>query len=203
MSDMSDGLGLGLSCDLLNFNAIISNSVQSPTDYHFPLNAEQDDSFGTINWSSVNSVKADDINFAQADFNQYETSEDTKYIKATNFNFTDEQIPDDYTIDGIEIIVEVNSFYVEEDTISTINVGSVKGGVIGENYFTIDSNFLLDSMTEMVFGGATDKCGETWEPSDIKASDFGIVITVNNYDDGGRDNTVYINFTKLRIYISE
>ena len=52
------------------------------------------------------------------------------------------------------------------------------------------------------YGGSSDLWGETWTAEDINDPDFGIAISVYNYNDGGGGPTItpLIDYVRIIVY---
>lgn len=114
---------------------------------------------------------------------------ETYYLKATNFGFT---IPTGATIKGI--LAEIQR-YETWGGAKDVQIKIVKStGAIGT---TNKSNGVdwLPTVSYIPFGSQTDLWGETWTPSDINNSNFGIALTCLT-----NDTAVFVDHIRITVY---
>ena len=148
---------------------------------------------GTISWTSPGNAFSDNATNATVALDGT-TSE---YLKCTNFGFTSGMIPSGATINGIVVTIErsVNSSANLRDAAVRI----VKGGAIGST----DKSTATAYTTSMVaedHGGASDLWGETWSPSDITASNFGVAYSALNSSSAGGAETVSVDYISITVH---
>ena len=151
-----------------------------------PGTMADDDSVGTLSWSSVDSAKVEDGTSAFTGF----SVGTTHYLKATNFGFA---IPNGATINGIK--VEIKQLDNGNDATES-SVKIVKGGTISGNNKSTGAN-LPDSLTYVEYGGSTDLWGLSWTASDVNASNFGVVFSVV------QSSAVGVDHIRITVYYSE
>ncbi len=139
-----------------------------------PSSAVSDNSNGgTIVWNNPTNCFSDDGSYAYATMSASATSE---YLKASGFGFA---IPSYATIMGIE--VKVGRFATDVSAMKDNAVKLVKSGaVVGDNKALPD--YWPTTEAVATYGGSSDLWGTAWLPSDINASNFGIVISVDGFD---------------------
>jgi hypothetical protein len=143
---------------------------------------------GTVSWSNPDNAKVSDNTYA-VNVLSYNLSH---YLKATNFGFS---IPSWATIDGIKVEVEGKVNTVGNKVIScklqknNSGVGSIK---INSNISTEDAYH--------DFGSSSDMWGESWSPSDINNSGFGVSYLFNSSTFGV---IVYIDHIRITVYYTE
>lgn len=112
-------------------------------------------------------------------------------LKLTNFGFS---IPSTAIIDGIYI-----EFDRQGSAAATYQINLVKAGTIqttGAKGGT-DSWPSVGNEAWVGYGGSTDTWGQTWQPSDINNSGFGLVIYAYNTHGGGEG---YVDAARITIY---
>lgn len=95
----------------------------------------------------------------------------SQYLKCTNFGFT---IPTDTTITGITVNVERNSTVGLTTTDNSVKL--VKGGAISGNDKATGTTWPTSDAVA-TYGSATDLWGLSLLPSDVNASNFGVVVS--------------------------
>ena len=131
---------------------------------------------GNYSWSNTGGITANDNNSASVDVGagRYRL---TNYLGATNFGFS---IPAGATINGIEVSIGRYSDGGPGDRNMDNIVRLVKGGTItGDNKANDGVNWPTAEEVA-TYGSSTDLWDETWSPSDINASNFGVVLSVEN-----------------------
>lgn len=159
-----------------------------------PRNIYQTFSFAEAWWVNPLNARAADAQFATSDIGK-ET--ETIPLDAINFKITADDIPDDSTIDGIQVGILRKAAVA--GTIVDYTFRLVRSNVeIGENKASGD--FWPTSLTLKNYGGAAD----LWTTTDltleeIRQRDLGVRIALYNDDDGG-PRLAYIDAITLRIY---
>ena len=100
------------------------------------------------------------------------------HLKATNFNFS---IPSNAVINGIIVRFRRNVTGIGvNDNIFDHQIKLLKAGVVQtENKKLIDDWVITDPSYELIsYGNETDKWTETWTPSDINNTGFGVVLSI-------------------------
>lgn len=131
-----------------------------------PGTLANDSSEGTTAWNNPGNAAASDDNKAGCTLVGVST---TQLLKCTNFGFS---VPSDATVDGIQVSVERIGTLTR---VSDEKIQLVKGGSLqGDNKASATAWPTSDGTA--TYGGAADKWGLTWSPSDVNASDFGVVV---------------------------
>lgn len=135
-----------------------------------PTNGANDTSYGSIAWSNPTNIYASENTRASVTLSGTTA---TNYLSASSFGFS---IPTDATIVGITASIERvrngGTTGVARDNV----VRLVKGGtVIGDNKAATGTNWPTTEAAA-TYGSSTDLWGTTWTPSDINASNFGLVV---------------------------
>lgn len=131
-----------------------------------PTTMANDATVGTNAWVNPDNAKASDSVYTTL---QLVTAPYTSHwLKATNFNFS---VPDGATINGILVECEAK---ISQGVWVIDYVRIVKGGVIKSTNNTLSPYSFVDAYKSA--GGTTNLWGETWTPTDINASDFGVAI---------------------------
>ena len=144
-----------------------------------------DSSVGTVSWTSPTAISADDSNPAAA--NTLSNGDQSYYLKATNFGFN---IPSDSVILGI--FVEANAMDPTDfDDLRDESVRLVKGGSIQGDDKAAGNALPVQALSGTnieSWGGSSDLWGTPLDPSDVNASDFGVVISYQSYSSLGSPN---------------
>lgn len=143
-----------------------------------PSSGVDDSGVGTRTWTSPGNVNASDDSRALCFFSAI--PQISHYILATNFGFT---IPTDATINGIQVSVERHA--TSATAIKDYIVSLIKGGSIGATN-NAHNTFWQSPSTDFVdnYGSVSDLWGDTWSPSDINASNFGVAFACQAPSDG-------------------
>ena len=149
-------------------------------------------------WYDINNIKIADSLSAYPE-PIYDSGVLTYYLKATNFGFS---IPPSATIDGITVIINrkgnsVPGYYCVDRNIYIIKANSFLGY---QNKSKLD--YWTGDFADYNYGGSSDLWGETWTAEDINDPDFGIAISVYNYNDGGGGPTItpLIDYVRIIVY---
>lgn len=144
------------------------------TGWVFCGTGAEDSSYGTYPWSASGAnITSDNNVFDTSECNM--GSQDTYYLKATNFGLS---VPN-ATIDGIEFRIRVYS----DDTSGTpgdvgrfVHCETIQGGTIGGTDLNGSTDLNNLSETAHTFGNSTQLWGQTWTYSDVNASNFGVAF---------------------------
>lgn len=133
-----------------------------------------DNSVGTIAFSSPSNASLEDGNLADASATASLFVANTQYLKATGFGFT---IPGSSSICGILVEVEKGATginilaNVKDNAVRLVKAGSPTGSDYAK------STKWTSSQTYYSYGGTTDLWGTTWTRNDINASNFGVAFS--------------------------
>lgn len=153
------------------------------------------DGSGTVAWSNLTNLSADDATYATAVFSPYDY---TDVVDATAFGFA---IPGGSTIDGI--VVEVQGKVNTADDSGIYSILLLKAGTpTGDNKGSSDPFVFTASDTTKTWGGAADLWGTTWTVSDINNSGFGFQFYAQWDDSGslGGTRTVSVDFVRITVH---
>jgi hypothetical protein len=153
----------------------------------FPTAATTDSSIGTADWSNPTNIEANDTNIAGA-LSIPANGGISYYLVGTAFNFG---IPSNAVIQGISLTVrkQGNATYVFDYSVKLI-----KGGVIGGTNEAQLATHWNTTLTDCYYGGASDLWGQGWIPTDINASNFGVVLSATNTDPTTARNPIVDSF---------
>ena len=145
-------------------------------------------------WSSPANITAKDDVAAHSGRGAGDSS---GYLIASNFGFSDSDIPVGATIDGIEVRVKLKKFgpvwattHLVLRKVNGVNVGSNKAASI-----TITTNNLY---SEPVAGAANDLWSTTWTDAEIKATSFQAAFQAVNTD-GKYSSNLYVDSIECRV----
>jgi hypothetical protein len=137
-----------------------------------PGTVEDNASVGTKAWSNPSNAKASDNSYATCEL---AAGKQSHHLLAKNFGF---EIPETARIVGIVAEVERKASASNHDVVD-LYVKIVKGGSItGTNQKNLYAWPTSDAYK--VYGASDDLWGEEWEPEDINAEGFGLVVAVEN-----------------------
>lgn len=146
----------------------------------FPASTGQDNSLGTVGWTSDGNIVANDGAYA------YMSAAGTSYfLKATNFGFA---IPSGATIDGVTVRYECGT------TASMVNENSLK--LIKANVISGDERSATvaygGSDTVYERGSAADLWGLSLSAEDINDSTFGVGLSIYDFMGDGDTRVDYV-----------
>lgn len=139
-----------------------------------PGTLANDSAVGTSAWT--NPSKASTNNESYAAVNTGASSVTTNYLKATNFDFS--TIPSGATIDGITVSINRNTADgsgVQDSVIRLVVGGTVSGDNKSAGAFWTWN--IMD--TTVNFGGSSDTWGLSLSDTEVKSSDFGVVLSAS------------------------
>ncbi len=137
---------------------------------------------------------------AQTSDNAYAIVEDvddvTYYLKANSFGFN---IPLIAIIQGIKVDIEKSA--EESDKIIDNSVKIVKNDLISGDEKESGATWAsVDSYT--TYGSSTYLWGLTWNPVDVNANDFGVVISAERTGSGNPNDDAFIDHIRISITYS-
>lgn len=145
----------------------------------------------SASWTNPGNALSSDNSYASASLSS--NGDFTDYLQITNFGFN---IGVSNTIVGIE--VEIEKF---GDKVKDNQVRIVKGGSIGTTDQSDNANWSnTDTNSYTLYGASNDLWGETWTPSDINASDFGVAISARRVGGGGGAAVPNIDHIRITVY---
>jgi len=178
---------------------IINSGViaQSTVGPNYP-NSSVTGGGGGVAWTNPGNVSADDNSYTTASIGNTGTSQ---ALYATDFNFS--TIPDDATIAGIEVAIgryssTTNPNLIKDNTVQLLKSGSA----IGDNKAVTGTNWPNESEGEgeATYGGPGELWGTTWSPAEIKASNFGLELIVDN--SGFNSHIAYVDYIRITVYLA-
>ncbi|MCE7996269.1 MAG: T9SS type A sorting domain-containing protein [Roseivirga sp.] len=145
----------------------------------------------SASWSNTANALSSDNSYASSSLSS--NGDFTDYLQITNFGFN---ISASNTIVGIE--VEIEKF---GDKVKDNQVRIVKGGSISTTDQSDNANWPnTDPNSYTLYGANNDLWGETWLPTDINASDFGIAISARRVGGGGGSAVPNIDHIRITVY---
>ena len=162
-------------------------------DIKLPKTATNDTSIYPENlWRYVDRILTADGNYPEAI-----GASPTCYLKTTNFGFN---VPANLTILGIRAVYYVVGMGYGGTSVAANAVRLVKGGAVSGNVKTGTLYAEWNNGYTSYFGGSDDLWGQTWTPSDINSSNFGVAVSASwnaTYTSGAM-----IDYVKIEIYTS-
>ena len=161
--------------------------------YSYPSSGYDDSSYGTFSWSDVSYITASDTNYATSNIGDGSTH----YLKATGFDFS--SVPDTATIDGIQVEIQRyksgNGGDIKDAVVQLLKAGSTVGNSKAD---TVNAWPTTD--TWKTYGGSSDLWGTTWTASDIKNSNFGVVLSAGASNSEQLDEQCTTGTSSAQIY---
>lgn len=169
--------------------------VRGASEAQFPETGDVDTAFGASNWSNSDRIVTSNDSYASIFLNDTLSV----YLKGSNFGFA---IPDGATINGIELGIE--GYSNSPNAYKDARVRIVKGGAIGSTD-KANSAFYPTSEATVTYGSSSDLWGETWTSTNINASSFGAVLSVQCPDLDCLDlsKLVLIDSFQITVYYTE
>lgn len=145
--------------------------------------ASSESSPGEIAWVSPNDAKVSDgvYSFSSTAIPFFPFSTTSRRLKLIDFGFS---IPNDAVIKGILVEVQRKEAHLNGGGASDNEIKLVKGGSITSLNKAV-AGVWPTSEAFSSYGGEYDLWDNTWSPSDINASDFGVVVRANLVSTGG------------------
>lgn len=146
-----------------------------------PGTMANDASIGTVAWTSPGQGSGSDDTYATASL----VSNSSQYLKGTNFGFDTTDAPDASTVVGIEVRIERSkagtAATVTDNSVKIVKAGTISGDekMSVYKYQTQDNGETGNAPVtfDEKYGGPTDLWGLSWNPSDLRATGFGVVIS--------------------------
>lgn len=140
--------------------------------YNNPSNHTLDTSVGVAGWSNTGDISSSDDNYASV--TAVSLGDASYYLVANDFGLS---IPASASVCGITVEIEKSASGLFQNVHDSY-IRLMKGGsVTGSNKASPGTWPSTD--TYFSYGGVADLWGDTWTPSEINASDFGIAVSVN------------------------
>lgn len=173
------------------------NDISASAGQNFAGTGANVTGIGSASWSGSNNIGSDNGSNATVSKGSPDGSLTSNYLRGTNFNFA---IPSNATIDGIQ--VSMNRYASANsglDYVQDNSVKLVKGGVVTGNEKASAGNWSTTTSTVVNYGGASDLWGTTWTPSEINASNFGVVLSALVSRDNGTV-TANVDYVSITVY---
>lgn len=163
-----------------------------------PSSGINNNTIGTLAWSNPGNIFTDNNSSAIVTVSSGGTvAATTNYLQGTNFSFS---IPTNAVIDGIEVTINrFSSLSNGTNNVQDNIVRLIKGGSIIGNNNSISGNWSTNSSTVVSYGGTSDLWGTTWAPSEINASNFGVVLSANINRTGGNTVTASVDHIQITV----
>jgi hypothetical protein len=149
-----------------------------------------DSAVGAVEWKETSKAKTSDDAWAKA-----ETFADdvTHYLKAMDFAFA---LPEDAVPLGILAAVERHADSKAQAKDERVRI--IKGGVVKEAQDKAGPDVWPTSDAFHFYGDANDLWGQSWLPSDINDSEFGVAIAAKDWGPAG--GTISIDSISISVY---
>ena len=147
---------------------------------------------GTQTWTNAANAKVSDAAYATVAVNDNQIS---NYLQCTNYGFT---IPAGNVINGITVSVQRmvdNNGGSPQD----YSVELVKAGAAQAANDKASATVYPTTLTTVSYGNATDLWTNTWSPSDIRASNFGVAFASQKNGANGGARTVSVDLISVTI----
>jgi hypothetical protein len=143
-------------------------------------------------WANPANAKSSDDAYAISSIAKLGNSD---WLQATDFGFTDGDIPSGATIDGIEVKIEHHGGSTNVNDVE-LYLRKTGAGKVGDNKASAAKWAISDE--EITYGGAADPWGTTWVDTDFKTIFFGVdhlqAFATPNAD------TAYVDCISIRVY---
>jgi hypothetical protein len=172
------------SAEIIGASIDVPTTSAGNTGRRNPNTVDNDASIGRRSWRSgdINKVKSRDGSEARS--SEMGPSEETHYLRCTNYSFA-ALIPVDAVITGVIARIRRRT-RVGDNGIETLNDHRVRlvvrGVIVGDNKASGDTWPL--TLGDKTYGGASDLWGWPLTREDITRSDFGLALSVESGADG-------------------
>ncbi len=150
---------------------------------------------GGRSWSNPANVYSNNDTYASVSRNAASETT-TQYLQATSYGFN---IPDDATIAGIKVSIKRHSENTNDNTryVKDEDVRLIKGGtLIGDN--KKGGNWATTS-TVVDYGDASSLWGISWTPAHIKATNFGVALSVKIKSSADQTVKAYVDYMQITV----
>jgi hypothetical protein len=151
------------------------------------------DGSGAVAWVNPGNAIASDNIYATATVAAHFDSP-SDYLVVTGFGFS---VPTGSTINGITVEIEQKRNN-NNGTVMDASILSIKSGVAGGTDQNAGATWPI-SDTYKTYGGSSNLWGQTWTPSDINASNFGVECSAEVT--GGSSTSTVASIDHVRITI--
>ena len=175
----------------LIFPCIASADIAGPKS---PSKGSNNSSIGSRSWSNTDKIYTSDNNYATVSLDKDKIS---NYLVASDFKFS---IPTGVVINGIKVEIERkegnkhSSGYIRDYSLKILKNNTITG----TDHAATSTNWTTSDLT-VSYGSDTDLWGQTWTPSDINSSNFGVAISVKCTSDS---EDAKIDNIKITVYYS-
>lgn len=161
-----------------------------------PGTVADDAAVGYLAWGNPDNAKIEDGSFASAGVVTVFPLQPyySHYLKSTNFGFA---VPTSATIAGVLVRVKGKYFNSFDDQIYSLKL--VKGGVVAGNEKAGPTS-LTTTNTFYGFGSSSDMHGLALSPSDVNASNFGVVLECYGHTSFSGFLDWEIDFVEITVY---
>ena len=137
-----------------------------------PASGTDNNSVGTVTWTSPGNILSSDNNYANALLSTSTTT--SHYLLAKGFGFS---IPSGATIDGITVSIEKSASHTNSITDFHVRLTKDGSGSIGNDKADNATKWGTTDAT-VNYGSASDLWGTTWSVSEINSANFGVLFAV-------------------------
>lgn len=150
---------------------------------------------GAFIWGSLSNAGASDNTYAFSSYGGGLSLTESDQLKATNFGFS---IPGGATINGVVVEIEKKvssaAFNTKDKTVQL-----VKGGTASGNN-KASASVWPTSDAYSTYGSSSDLWGLTLTDSDINASNFGVIVTIQSDGTGKSSYAAYVDHIRITVY---
>ena len=149
---------------------------------------------GTVAWKTpINAISSGGGN-ATADLNGPGVKI-SQYLTTTNYNFS--SIPNNAIIVGITVAIgRFESGIGNGNDVKDVGLYLLKaGGIIGNNYADVATEWPKTTLTTATYGGTSDLWGTTWTVAEIQASSFGVSLNASSEN----DRTASVDYIQISV----
>lgn len=151
-------------------------------------------------WSAMANTELSDNTFTVSQMSYYphcinSSCYDTKALMPTKYNFN---IPNNATILGIKVQIQKKGS--NPSTVVDTVVELLKGGVEQTNYNASLAGFWTLTDSTYYYGDSTNLWGNTWTPSDINDTTFGVYFIAQNQNPN--NVAAFVDYVGVTVYYS-
>jgi hypothetical protein len=154
----------------------------------YPGTGADDNAVGTRTWSNPSGITADGGAVASTSLSALSV---THYLKGTNFGFA---VPVGATITGVVVEIERGDFDETDQVVDSV-VKLIKGGVVSGNNKATATTYSPSAFEVASYGGSSDLWGLTLTPTDVNASNFGVVLSAATTSGAGAPLVDFVRVT--------
>jgi len=156
------------------------------------------DRSGGNNWASVDNAKTQSDTYA---YSNIDATGNSDWLRCTNFGFTISDIPDNSTIDGIEVGMDKYGASGDDKIRDDALYLRKSSGQVGDDKATVDMWPNSDTDAYIAYGSSSDDWNSGLTDDDTRTNDFGIDLSAYNIHTSQR--SARVDHIRIRVYYTE